>query len=475
MLQKTIQTYSSSLSSSQIIVRLCVCSALIVLVSWGHYWLTGSLKVDENYLRFPIDVLVWLITFGAIIWAGILSYATLRVGFSIANLRFLSYGLAFVSLWQLPILSNDIFGYFHYGDYAFAHQNPYTQAGMMAYVSPFKSYVSPLYKEYICPYNPLSLFIFEKIVAWGTYSVFQTIFFYKIVIGLVWVFFSELMLRMSVSNSLKAFVASSPVVWLQCLGQGHSDILVLIFCGLGICFFQKYNSILLLTFFLVLSILLKFSFVVLLAFPAFEVLKHLKSGFDFRSILMATIGFVLGLSIICIGFGLYFSSIDEVLAPLKVINQNRTSGSFITIAALVVSLTKGINFADSEAVVALSGPINLIFRIVGLGMIALSTILWLMGKLKVSAIQMAIWVIFIVICFISHRFLSWYLLVFVPLALFLEVRDSWLKWLIFVSVSASLCDSAQIFGGWPQPVIDGVFMIVTLWFFGQQIFRFVRG
>jgi hypothetical protein len=126
----------------------------VTVASWGRFFATGSLKVDESYPARATGyallgalVVGWCVAVAA--WRRLLDDPPERP-------RVTAFaGLAIASA-MLPMLSNDVFSLFAYGDLAAAGHDVYTTTGWLS-TSAFYPFLGEHWSDTVCVYGPTTL------------------------------------------------------------------------------------------------------------------------------------------------------------------------------------------------------------------------------------------------------------------------------------------------------------------------------
>jgi len=377
-------------------------SALFALAGWIRFACTGQLTVDNNYCSAPVSYIICALVAASVT---LLSFASLRLLRHDAPV--VSPMVRAISIVLLiacpPLLSNDVFSYLYYGEFAFA--DPYSSS-IIAFAdeNTFYSYISPVYKDTLCVYGPLSLLACMLPAIAG--NVWISLLLYK----LVNVCFYLLLLRRAKPYPRLLPVIFSSVLLLEIVAQGHNDIIAIyfIFAAIDAALHRKSVTSAMFGLFMLLSKILYFPFLFICGILLFR--HSIRKGLLW-----------LGLTISGIA-AWYFVHPASLTGPLATGHSLRTSGSW---ADLMFEFIKVLQPGWENAPL-----LTRLFQAVAL-LSCLVIFLLFLRKRKLPADELPVLVSLFIIpyfVFFIHRLFPWYMVFTIPL--FLMNRHLDVKWLI---------------------------------------------
>src|SRR5580704_16280210 len=134
--------------------RLVAGLAVMTACSWGRFFDTGSLKVDESYPARPVGYVLLgalIVGWGLAVsgWHGMLARPPARP----RRTAYLALGVA---AFMLPMLSNDVFSVLSYGDVAAGGHDVYTTTSWLPQ-GLFYPYLGAHWTRTVCVYGPTTL------------------------------------------------------------------------------------------------------------------------------------------------------------------------------------------------------------------------------------------------------------------------------------------------------------------------------
>jgi hypothetical protein len=211
--------------------RLLAGLAVVALASWGRFFATASLKVDESYpgrvagyALLATLVLGWALAVRG--WRGILDAPPARP-------RHVAFAALLVVSPMLPLLSNDLFSVMAYGSGAAAGHDVYTTTDWLP-TNAFYPFLGQHWNDTVCVYGPATL-----IAALPASLAHGNPWLGLLLLRVAW--FVPLILVMEVTfRRLADRPAFHAMVWLNPLwlvegpGQMHADLLGLVALTLGV-------------------------------------------------------------------------------------------------------------------------------------------------------------------------------------------------------------------------------------------------
>jgi hypothetical protein len=251
---------------------------LVLISSWIHFSTTHSLKVDGNSIQ-PIALRFFL--FACIAFSfGMYVFNAYKLYFQEKEtekneLRWLGYLFLGLSVFTLPIFSNDFFSLIGYSDAYLKGYSIYTDPIAPSY-SFVVDYINPSYLNLTCKYGPINVLIMNMAVSVIENSLGWSFIFSKLLFGLAGVFYIEFSLKFYAFNKkYSQLLILIPLWFFQGIGQFHNDIFGVLFIMIGIYYsIQKprwYSVV-----FFVLAALCKFTFIVFLIYPILVLINQSK-------------------------------------------------------------------------------------------------------------------------------------------------------------------------------------------------------
>lgn len=412
---------------------------VVCLVSWIHFYLTGSLLADDSPVN-PISLRLVLLTIicGSFLYYYIRLYYIFNSSDRIKlnfNIRKLSYFLLLISVFTLPIFSNDFFSLLGYADAFVNGHNIYTNFNANSQTE-YAALINPMYQKLNCKYGPINMLVMLPSVLWNQHSVMTSIFLSKGVLYLFGIFYIEFSLKLSnlISDKFKFILLLSPVWFIQGVGQFHLDIIGVCFVLIGYYYCYK-NKNWIGIFFIVLAVLSKITYLIFLCIPFLLLLEREKK---INIPVWLHYGFINLIYLSLIGYLVYAPFIDkwdDVLAPIRAMNTERPSSTMADIGAYMLLLWNNdfkVNYTITMTV----------FKYLGLLIMLGISVIYFKNYPKKYSHRILLLSIFITLILVySHRFLPWYLMV-VPLFLYLGDRNDWLKWFLLISFVSMYQDFA---------------------------------
>jgi hypothetical protein len=412
---------------------------VVCIASWIHFFQTGSLLVDGNPLN-PLSlrlVLMGLIL-GSFIYYYIGLFNLLLQSNKIESqfeIRRLSYLHLIISVFTLPIFSNDFFSMLGYADAFLNGHNIYTNfnANMQ---TEYAALINPLYQNLNCKYGPINMLVMLPSVLWNQHSILASIIITKSILFLFGLLYIEFSLKLSrlFSNEFKYVLLLLPLWFVQGVGQFHLDIIGVCFVLIGYYYCTK-NKNWIGIFFLVLAVLSKITYLVFLSIPFLLLFEKQKKN-DFR--IWVQYIFLNIIYLFLIGYISYAPFIDhwnELLAPIVSMDTERPSSTMADIGAYMLLLGNTDFKTNYTITIAF-------FKFIGLLMILMISVIYFKNRTKKYSHRIFLLSIFITLILVySHRFLPWYLMV-VPLFLYVGSRKDWLKWFLLISFISMFQDFA---------------------------------
>ena len=392
-------------------------SLLFLILSWWKIFLTGNIKVDENFLSgWQIPVLI-----GGVLCAFFFALkAILRLFQSPENLPF-PYWVLFFSFCTPPFLSNDVFSYFYYGQ-ALAHGYDVYRAFDGSNLS-WYGFVGERYLSTPSVYGLPLLILYATLGNFVGFHVYGSLILLKLFHLLALFLISTGLSQYHKNEGTRNWLIALPLVWIEGLANLHNEFLLLPLCIWGIVFYYRKK--------IVISIIMwglaawcKFSFVLFLFWPILDkngpyVIREKLRSFLFGGILL--------LGAHAITWFAVFRNIqfyDGIYLPLKTVSSLGPSSSLADIFYTVIRL-----FLSPVLAHSVNKMINLFMQ--GASVILFLLILKRNHHASPPYLLWMMSVIFITI--FSHRILAWYFLMLIPLWN-IKLSTVWVWWLVIVSM-----------------------------------------
>lgn len=148
--------------------------------------------------------------------------------------------LGFVSILSYPFLSHDIFNYmFDAKIFTFYHQNPYLHRALDFPQDEWLRFMHWTHRTY--PYGPtfLILSLIPSFLAGGK-LILNILFFKSLVFSIFWI---SVALLIRINKAWGVFYATSPLVIIEGLVNGHNDILGVSLAIIGVYYLQKKKNL----------------------------------------------------------------------------------------------------------------------------------------------------------------------------------------------------------------------------------------
>lgn len=414
---------------------------IILLISILRFLMVGSIGLEQGtpnptqsnilFVLFLVSIALTLVGY----YQALLKSEALE--YNIKEIKFLSFILVFISIFTLPLLSSDIFIYMVCGDVAnISGINPYTDFKFFDQ-SQYYQFVSPTWKgKAINVYGPVNLFIMQLSALIGNGSIWISILVYKIFAAFSAVLFIEIAFRIITKKKLEkskqifAFIALSPIIWLQCVSQVHNDIFVALFIILGIFYLEKENYLLTMLFF---SIAVSTKLYAVLLIPILVLYFILKYKITLKT-LKYTLLFLVILIITSIATYLpYWDGFETLSVYTKEFNAKLLNNP-AHILGLVITKLFSISKLNEDIVYSFTRYLFVIPAVL-LGIYLLIKLI----KGQESFYNFIVKGLILFFCFYIARYHQWYFIVVLPFTLF-DIHKSWLIWGVLVFSISSFFD-----------------------------------
>lgn len=428
-LKRKITFLKEHLIDHSVLKWLWICSLVICIASWIHYYTAHTIKVDFSSIE-PISLRIAVFAVIAFVWTRfclVLNkvFQSNKIEFSTSTLRVNLYICIAIQFFTLPLFSNDVFSILAYSQALIQGQDIYRQFN--GQLTNFSTYINPIYIDMPCMYGPVSVLEICLPFFFKLKSVLGYLFIAKILFLVNAIVFTEVSLRIikSIATPYKYLILLYPLWIIQGLGQMHNDLLGLTWLVVAV-FFMIRSKWILCAIFLTLAILCKVTFIIFTILPLLY-LYNIKGSFLKYALLY---GISLLVSFLVIGTLFLYPFSTNVMAIFEPINSmaslrpSSTFSDILTHALLVFNSDFKSNAYYSTA----------FFKYVGLLVVLVLGVYFLVNKKEEDAWAKLILAIFATMIFmISHRFLPWYLMSFPLFIIFLKKDKSWFFWLVVIT------------------------------------------
>lgn len=483
---------SAAVWTSRPFIITMAAAAAMTVSSYIRLIVTGSIKVDGNYLAgwpMVINVTLFLAAMAA---AGVVYLKTVlrKPGYdlSLGQVKLLALVTAIITSFMMPMLSNDIFSRLAYGELALSGFNPYTQAEFLKTALHF-SHVGHTWTNAPCVYGPVTV-LFDMLASlagrWSLPAGLAVIKFIHLACAVLYIematcFFAKARLPNRKLNTA-ALVMLAPLFWVMGSGQAHNDMLSAAFLMAALLLMQR-SRFIASSIPLALAVHTKASAGI--AVPLFLILVWAVLRSD-RKKMVRTLGASLGLAM-ALSVVLYFpfwdggqalrkpaAFMDHKLASKSVARVAGTSIAFLeNSAGWTTGLSDGMRHARERRI---EGKVDIILK--ALSIILAVHILIGFWRFKVFDEYLAAFAALAVlaICFFSPVFHPWYFVGVLPLFAGLK-RDEWISWAAVIFAVAGAMNVIHIAGDANHPVrvLSAILIVATvILFFWRFRSRFLE-
>jgi hypothetical protein len=377
--------------------------SLLVILSWLRYFISGNLQVDDvtmgSLMGIAISILFVIFTF---IHFMSFYYMDLSGSFKFKKALYLNAA----GMFMLPCISNDIFSWLAYTDSFQFNSEIYRTS--VSNKSMFYPYISELYETIPNVYGIICLIVAKMSIV--SKSVLLNILSLKFFIAfIVSVLLFILNKQKSEEGSSWNYIFLNPLWTIHALGESHTEVLGLFFIFLAF-YSLFYNRNVIAVALFSIAVLVKISFVLL--FPVFVWCQWHRSIDKIQMIRFFLHALILGSAILILIF-LLFKDFDILLLPLTTIDRLWPTGNF---SDYFVSVYKLI-FEDSERLIP---SVKIVMKFLFLFYIGILLYINRNSSIKLRWLE-ALYFIFLAFLFLySHRFLTWYLLILLPMFMWLK-------------------------------------------------------
>lgn len=398
---------------------------LIVLLSWVRFIISNSLKVDGIILEGIIGNLITILFFSSVL---LHFYSFSKMQCEEINFIKYAYIINAMGLLMLPCISNDIYSLLAYGESFDFTSKVFAQN--ISSENFFYDFISPLYKTTPNMYGIGTLVLAKYSVVPS--SILLSVFNFKLICFFLVCLVIFLVNRINnISNQSKAFILLNPLWTIEAIGQSHSEVIsVSLFF---VCIYFIYKSKLYLSgFFFGLACLSKVS--MMLCFPILLYYFILLRGFSWKTL----INILSKYFIVCIFmFSIcyyQFGDIQFLAKPFLTIDTMWPTGSFVAYIYETLKVLKVNSINQTTEILKL-----------GFKILAIGYILVLVYKLKTRIIENGPFLVFGVITAIlllySHRFMSWYLILLLPIYFWIN-NEKYRFLFLYLSLACVIQDCA---------------------------------
>jgi hypothetical protein len=432
-------------------IKLVYLSLLaMVLVSWNKFVFTGSLKVDDNPLQ-GFDGWVTVLSFAFFLFFFGRSYYRLwkynqNLTISHQQIKRLAYVSIIAATLMMPFLSNDIFIYMAYGDVSNQGIDVFTQTDVVRY-SRWYTLVGD-WKDAPYSYGPVSLWI-GKIANWiGGSNIFGVLAAYKIIWLLIGIGFIEI-IGLTVKHSGDfIWIALTPVLWLQCVGNIHYDLLGGFFLLISIYFISQQKIV-----FSLLAIAFacnaKIIYIIFVPFILAHYFLINSQRITWKPIVYFLIGVICFSLISVLSYLPFWNGSETLLFPFRFLNKVEPSKSFSEVAGEILNVA--FNQVPTDTTGKITGyeakiwwwkQCQYVMNMFGILLGFVFTILFVVKtKLKLNKQVLAEYYVklcMIFFFFYSHVFNIWYFIALIPFIPLLGTNERLKRYLMIVCIFSNL-------------------------------------
>ncbi len=425
-----------------VIVPVLAAASLMTLQSYLRFAFTGTLTVDQVFPDAVQSTVLFVLFMSALILAGLGWYnGTARAdecGLSRGEVTRLALAAAAIGALSLPYLSNDIFIYLACGDLARKGFNPYTDWHMLA-ATALDGHLSPIWRDQpFCKYGPLSTAVFHFSALAAPGGVVAMLFLYKAVLFAAVAGFIHVARRFSETIEKQEgidpfpFIALSPLLWLQGMGQGHNDLFAALPLLLGALLLRSDRPVAASALFAAAAAVKAYAAVAFLLVLVYLYRKGKNALFSVASTALRALFVVLAVTVVL--YFPYWNGLATVTVPYGALAAEMPLNNTVFLAGFLYAKIFPSSSLPIGEVFALmrSAALPFIFLLVLYQLRAMflhgERMIFLFGRLLI-----------VLFCFFVARFHPWYLLVAIPfIAERLDRR--WLVWSVAVMTAANLLD-----------------------------------
>ena len=367
--------------------------------------MAGTLKVDDVILSSPQGIAITIVFLMSL---GLHFYSFYKMSFDEVSIFKYAIVINGLSLFMLPCISNDLFSLLGYGDMfdysSKVFSNPISEQ------SEFYTLVSKLYTEIPNVYGLGSLILVKGVIIKS--QLLASIFSFKLLCFCL-VSVSIILLK-NLNNIEKkniAYVLLNPLWTIQALGQSHTEVIALALFLIVLYFISKQRIVLSAVFF-GLAVLTKISLIICFPIAILYYYDKMKLS-KIEWIRFFLIYFIIGAILIAF-LWIYFGNLDALTLPLNTLSSLWLTGSF---AAYIVDIFHSY-FGNQYS----TSILLLIFKCI---FFIYTGLLFYRYKenFKSNSSSMIYYGLLAFLMLYSHRLLTWYLLLVLPLFFWLEDKS----------------------------------------------------
>jgi hypothetical protein len=371
---------------------------LIVLLSWGRYIVSNSLKVDGIILEGLGGNIISILFFSSVI---LHFYSFHKIQSEDISFIKYAYIINAMGLLMLPCISNDIYSLLAYGE-SFDYSSQVFIKNITS-ANFFYDFISPLYKTTPNMYGIVTLVLAKYSVI--PISILLSVFNFKLICFFLVSIVIFLINRIdNISNQSKVFVLLNPLWTIEAIGQSHCEVISVSLFLISIYFINK-SQIYLSGLLFGLACFSKVSMV--LCFPILLYYFILLRGSSWKTLIIFLIKYFIVIIFLFTICYYQFRDIHFLVRPFLTIDTMRPTGSFVAYIYETLKVLKAYSINQSTE----------IFKL-GFKILAISYILVLVYKLKARIMANGAYLVFGVITAMlllySHRFMTWYLILLLP-------------------------------------------------------------
>jgi hypothetical protein len=464
---------------------LVASSALMVFVSMLRAYWAESIMVDTHAVTGAKAFTVYMLFCGSLAVYCRAYFKLWTRGIDRKKVRQLSYLMAGIFTFMLPMLSNDVFSLITYGDLANQGVNIFAEAKLNG-SSFFLPYCNPNGNDGPNVYGPVCIDLMRLATYFFPINLLGALLAFKIIVFIWSLLFIEAGFKIAglFDGGEKAFlfIALNPVFLIEGVGQQHVDLLASAL-ALWAIYFLLGNKIEIAFIAVGLAIGVKMSYILLLPYGLVALYLQLNNLQNF--LIQSLVGVACVILILILVYWPYFTSLNHLWLPFQSLYHQVPTKSIVEVFGDIIfyavqffhqggaSHASGYMVADSVLVEQKQHIYQVL--IVVCRVVALATsVLLIFGffqkredKLALTSLYLRLLLLFLL--FYSHVIYPWYLLLALPFAWF-EKDERFMVWLFvltcFCNAQGIMCSVDR--GSWVYALVVPLIAInvfIFLWRF----------
>ena len=333
-----------------------------------------------------------------------------------------------LGFFMLPCISNDIFSVLNYGNHFDGSPKIYTQSTLNP--SLFTSYVSGLYHSIPCVYGIGAMLVSKLSIQ---HTVIGSIFTFKGVALLCSIISGFFICRTPDLSPRQQWIWCLNPIWtIHALGHAHIEVLSISLFFISILLTLKEKYILSVLFFL-LSFSTKFSLIFCL--PILWMIPYLKGKQSLKLLSIHIAIYLVATGVLIGSEYIYWGQSYSILIPIKTVSSLWPTGSFAEIIFAIKKIITSSFHPEYGLEQTLSDRLfleKLGVLLKGIFILFNLALIYRCRKQLIANLPLILFSGVASLLFIySHRFMSWYLLLFIP---FFVLPFEWKKIIFIVMI-----------------------------------------